>query len=67
MELFIGIIAVLVAGLIYMVSANISARFKLRRQHIECLHRLDDVVRVSLPPDAGEMVSAAINEELDEV
>ena len=63
----LGLIGVLVALLILSESRAIHQKYASRRRHMESLMRLDDQVRTSLPPLAGELVSAAINEELDEV
>ena len=41
--------------------------YALKRNHMASLMRLDDQVRINLPPTAGELVSAAIEEELNEV
>lgn len=61
----------LIAVLVFCwISAEARLRWNtyvLKRNHVECLMRLDDQVLVSLPPDTGEMVSAAINEEMCEV
>jgi hypothetical protein len=67
MLLPIGLIGVLALLLILSESRGRYQAYALRRRHMESLMRLDDQVKVSLPPEAGELVSAAINEELDEV
>jgi hypothetical protein len=67
MELIIGMIALLVVALIWSVSSSRLAVYTLKRNHLASLIRLEEQVKVSLPPLAGELVSAAINEEMDGV
>jgi hypothetical protein len=67
MEFVVGLVMVLVFGIIMLASRHERARYLLKRRHIESLGRLDYIVRVSLPPIAGELVSAAIYEEQDGV
>jgi hypothetical protein len=67
MEFIIGLVVFLVALLIVSEGRSQEVAFTLRRRHLESLARLDDQVRVSLPPVAAELVAAAINEEMDGV
>lgn len=67
MELLIGFVALLVVALIVSESRSRHNAYTLKRNHMASLMRLDDSVRVNLPPVAGELMSAAIEEELDEV
>lgn len=67
MELIIALFALLVIALIWSESRSRWAVYTLKRNHLTSLMRLDDQVRVSLPQTAGELVSAAINEEMEGV
>jgi hypothetical protein len=67
MELIIGLVAVLVIALIVSEARARWAVYVLKRNHLSSLMRLEDQVRVSLPPVASELVSAAIHEEMSEV
>jgi hypothetical protein len=66
-ELIVGLIVLLVFALAWSESRVHRAVYTLKRNHLASLCRLDDQVRVSLPPLASELVSAAISEEIDEV
>jgi hypothetical protein len=65
MEFVVGLVGLLVFALVYSEARSRWAVYALKRNHIASLTRLDGVFRVSLPPVAGELVSAAIDEELD--
>lgn len=67
MELLIGFVALLVVALIGSESRSRYNAYALKRNHMASLMRLDDQVRTNLPPVAGELMSAAIEEELNEV
>jgi len=67
MELVIGLVALLVVALIASESRARYSAYALKRNHMASLMRLDDQVRVNLPPTASELMSAAIEEELNEV
>lgn len=64
MELIVGLIVVLVVLLILSEARTRRTAYRLRRDHMDGLQRLDERVRVSLPPFEGELVSAAIDEVL---
>jgi hypothetical protein len=66
-ELFVGLIGLLTFMLVYLTAQYVAVQAQLKVRHMESLFRLDDVVRVSLPTDAGDMVSAAIDEEVEKV
>jgi hypothetical protein len=67
MELIIGLIAVLGTLLILSEARAQHKAYLLRKAHIESLMRLDERTRISLPPLEGELVSAAIDEEIGDV
>jgi hypothetical protein len=67
MEFVVCLVSGLVFGVVVMFAQLVRDRYVLKRRHMDSLGRLDEVVRVSLPPIAGELVSAAIDEELSGV
>lgn len=67
MEFVVGSIGVLVFCIILLWARHVRTCYVLKRNHFHSLMRLDEQTRVSLPPLAGELVSAAIDEELNQV
>lgn len=67
MELFIALIGGLTIALIVVISQLARTRYVMGKRHLESLYRLSDIVKVSLPVEQGELVDAAIQEEIDEI
>ena len=65
MEFFVGIIAAFTAVLVWIVVDSARNNRRLRTAHVLSLGRLQDAVRLNLPTTAAELISAAIDEEIE--
>jgi hypothetical protein len=67
MEFVVTVVGLLVFGWIYLAAQHAVVTYHLRKRHMECLWRLDDIVDVNFDTRSGEMMSAAIGEELQKI
>jgi len=66
MHFIVAVIGFLVFALIWSESRRARQVYTMKLRHVMSLYRLKDQVAVSLPATAGELVCAAIDEEIGE-
>ena len=67
METFVAFIGGLTLLSIVLFSQLVKSRFEAKTRHINSLYRLEDAVRLNLPPVSAELIEAVIEEEIGKV